>query len=81
MKQHDILRAREREFKNFMEGKTTNTREKEENWYYNQEFDECCAKCKYSEDDTYLILGERYTCPYCGIVDWNGWCKKFEVKK
>ena len=81
MKPEDILEIREREFKDFMKDKTANTREKQENWYYLQNWDECCGKCEHAEDDVNLIIGERYMCPHCGVVAWNGWCKKFSLRK
>jgi len=80
MKEQEILEARKREFKDFMADRTENSEEKEKNWYYQQEWDECCDKCKHAEDDMSLIIGERYMCPHCGDVDWNGWCKKFTMR-
>ena len=81
MGEQDVLEARERDFKQFMKNKTTNTREKQENWYYVQQFDETCSICEHGEDDPYLMYGESFQCPHCGVVAWNGWCKRFEMDK
>lgn len=81
MGEQDVLKARERDFKQFMKNKQNNTKEKQENWYHTQEFDECCLKCMHSGDDWKSVIGESFRCPFCGVVAWNGWCKRFEMDK
>lgn len=48
-----------------------------ENNYQLQIIKECCANCKYSEDDYRLMYGEQFMCKFCGKVDWNGRCDEW----